>query len=307
MASPLSECAVLVFGATGQVGRELPRALTRFGPVVSLDRHAADFSRPETLRTVVRHFRPRVIVNAAAYTAVDRAESEPDVAYLVNATAPGVLAEEAETQGACLVHYSTDYVFDGRKAAPYVEADAPNPLSVYGSSKLAGEGVVASRCGRHLILRTSWVLGVHGSNFLKTILRLARGGDGLRVVADQYGAPTTAALIADVTGRILQAVQDAPAANPVWGLYHLTAAGETSWHAYARHVLGKARQLGIPMRVTPDRVEPIMTADYPTAAARPANSRLSTARLRATFGLHLPQWECGVNEVLERLHHDNAQ
>jgi dTDP-4-dehydrorhamnose reductase len=292
---------ILVLGAHGQVGHELPRALCGLGQVIALDRSGADLAVSESLRAVVRQRRPDVIVNAAAYTAVDRAESEWDLAHTVNAVAPGVLAQEAQAVGACLVHYSTDYVFDGRKETPYEESDLPNPLSAYGRSKLAGERAVAEACARHLILRTSWVVGSHGSNFLKTILRLAMEGDSLRVVADQRGAPTAATLIADVTARTLQALLGTPESDLRWGLYHVAAAGETSWHGYARYVIGRARELGMPLRASPDSVAAIMTADYPTPAKRPANSRLCTARLGRAFALQLPDWRHGVDHVLEQL------
>jgi dTDP-4-dehydrorhamnose reductase len=292
---------LLVLGAGGQVGHELTRALRGLGAVIALDRTGADLAIPESLRAVVRHHRPSVIVNAAAYTAVDRAESEPDLAQTVNAMSPGVLAEEAEALGACLVQYSTDYVFDGAKHAPYDERDAPNPLSVYGRSKLAGEAAAARKCRRLLILRTGWVMGGHGSNFLKTVLRLAADQESLRVVADQFGAPTSATLIAEVTALVLRAMSSARAGDPRWGVYHLTADGETTWHEYARHVIGRARQLGIPLRATPDSVTAITTAEYPTPARRPANSRLSSDRLRATFGVELPDWRRGVDEVLARV------
>jgi dTDP-4-dehydrorhamnose reductase len=295
-----SRC-ILVLGAHGQVGHELPRALSGLGHLIVLDRSGADLAAPETLRAVVRQRCPDVIVNAAAYTAVDRAEGEPDLAHTVNAVAPGVLAQEAEAVGACLVHYSTDYVFDGRKEGAYDESDPPNPLSTYGGSKLAGERAVAQACARHLILRTSWVVGSHGSNFLKTILRLAAEQDSLRVVADQHGAPTAAPLIADVTARALQVLLSAPEARSLWGLYHLAAAGETSWHGFARHLIGRAHELGMRLKASPDSVAAITTADYPTAAKRPANSRLCTSRLRRAFAVQLSDWRVGVDHVLEQL------
>lgn len=290
-----------MLGVNGQVGHELPRALCRLGEVIALDRAGADLSEPESLRGVVRAHRPQAIVNAAAYTAVDRAESEPELAARVNGVAPGVLAEEARALGACLVQYSTDYVFDGRKQSPYDEADTPNPLSSYGRSKLAGERAVAAVRGRQLILRTCWVAGVHGTNFLKTILRLAAERDSLRVVADQHGAPTSAALIAEVTARVLETMLPAPAGDPRWGLYHLAAAGVTTWHGYARHVIERARALGMPLKATPDSLVAITTADYPAVAARPANSRLDTNRLRTVFPVQLPDWRHGVEQVLEQL------
>ena len=292
---------ILLFGANGQVGHELRLTLVRLGQVLGLQRAGADLSAPQSLRAIVRQHRPQVIVNAAADTAVDRAEGEPELAQTINAVAPGVLAEEAQAVGACLVHYSTDYVFDGRKSTPYDESDVPNPLSVYGRSKLSGERAVAEACARHLILRTSWVVGAHGANFVKTILRLAAERDSLRVVADQHGAPTSAALIADVTARALQTLVQASERDARWGLYHLAAGGETSWHGYARYAIGRARELGMTLKATPDAVAPIPTAEYPTPAKRPMNSRLCTARLRAAFSVELPDWRQGVDQVLEQL------
>ncbi len=291
----------MLLGASGQVGHELRRTLASLGQVIGLQRPGADLSAPQSLRAIVRELRPQVIVNAAAHTAVDQAEREPELARTINAVAPGVLAEEARALGACLVHYSTDYVFDGLKNTPYDESDVPNPLSVYGRSKLSGERAVAEACARHLILRTSWVVGAHGANFLKTILRLAAERDSLRVVADQHGAPTAAALIADVTARALETLVQASERDARWGLYHLVAGGETSWHGYARHVIGRARELGMALRAAPDAVAPILTADYPTPAKRPTNSRLCTARLRAAFAVELPDWRQGVDQVLEQL------
>lgn len=292
---------MLLLGANGQIGHELSRALARLGEVIALDRLAADLSQPELLRGIVRAHHPHVIVNAAAYTAVDLAESEPELTQLVNGVAPGVLAEEALAVGGCLVHYSTDYVFDGRKEMPYDENDRPNPLSVYGRSKLAGERAVAQVGGRFLILRTSWVVGVHGGNFLKTMLHLAAERDALRVVVDQHGAPTSARLIAYVTAGALQALLQNQDAEARWGLYHLAAAGETTWHGYAQHVIRRAHELGLPLKATPQSVAAITTADFPVIARRPANSRLDTSRLRTAFGLSLPHWRDGVNQVLGQL------
>ena len=292
---------ILLFGAGGQLGHELTRTLRALGQVTALDRVAADLGRPDSLRSVVRLHRPTVIVNAAAYTAVDRAERDPKLAHAVNAQAPGVLAEESEALGAILVHYSTDYVFDGRKERPYVEEDQGNPLSVYGRSKLDGERAVSSSSRRHLIFRTSWVMGAHGANFLKTMLRLAAERDSLRVVADQVGAPTPARLIAEVTVHALEKLKGAPADEERWGLYHMTSSGESSWHAYAQYVIEQARRIGIPLKATPESVVPIATADYPLAAPRPANSRLSTAKLRAAVDIELPDWHRGVDLVLHEL------
>lgn len=296
-----AERPILVLGANGQLGHELPRALSGLGRVIALDRAAADLSDPESLRGVLRRHEAGIIVNAAAYTAVDRAESEPDLAQTINGDAPGVLAEEAQSLGATLVHFSTDYVFDGHKASPYLERDQTNPLSAYGRSKLSGERAVARACQRHLIFRTSWVFGAHGGNFLKTILRLAAGDDGLRVVADQVGAPTSSRLIANVTRQALVMLWHAQEDDARWGLYHIASAGETSWHAYARYVVEHGLQRGMRLKVTPDAVAPITTAEYPVAARRPANSRLDTGKLRTAFALTLPHWKREVDQVLNEL------
>ncbi|MDZ4257983.1 MAG: dTDP-4-dehydrorhamnose reductase [Gemmatimonadales bacterium] len=301
MAPERPDRRLLLLGRTGQVGHELETALAPLGQVIALDRTDADLSDPESLRAVVRTHRPHAIVNAAAYTSVDRAESESDLAMSINGVAPGVLAEEARDVDACLVHYSTDYVFDGRKEGPYHEQDTPNPLSSYGDSKLAGERAVVAAGGRHLILRTCWVVGAHGINFLKTILRLAAERDTLRVVADQQGTPTTAALIAEATATTLKSMLTAPVQDRRWGLYHVAASGATTWHGYARYLIARAHEIGMPLRATPEGVTAITTADYPTPAARPGNSRLETTRLRATFPVQLPDWRQGVDQVLEQL------
>lgn len=298
---------ILLFGANGQLGYELRRTMSSYGEVIALDRAGADLSRPESLRAVARSSRPQIIINAAAYTSVDKAETEPTIGNLVNAASPGVLAEEAQALGACLIHYSTDYVFDGTKDSPYDEEDLPNPLSEYGRSKYAGEQAVARACERHLIFRTSWLLGVHGRNFLKTILRLAAERENLRVVADQYGAPTSAALVAEVTAAALLQLLNAPEGADRWGLYHVAAAGETTWHAYARHVIDRARKTGVPLKATPDSVTPISTAEFHARAARPANSRLNTLKVRSAFALGLPGWEQGVNQVLDQLISDEKR
>ena len=298
---PKAARRILILGSHGQVGHELAFELSDFGEVTALDRASADLSESDALRTIVRHHRPDVIVNAAAYSAVDKAESEPELAHAVNATAPGVLADEAQSSGACLVHYSSDYVFDGQKKDPYGEEDPTGPLSVYGRSKLAGEVAVARVCQRHVIFRTSWVFGAHGSNFLKTILRLATERESLRVVADQFGAPTSARLIAKITRRFLEQMLSTGEHNLRWGLYHLAPTGETSWHGYARHVIARGRQIGIPLVALPDLVAPIATAEYPVAARRPANSRLNTSKLRSALGMDLPDWKRDVDQVIHEL------
>ena len=282
---------IVLLGATGQVGRELGGVLPALGEVVACDRAAADLERPAEVVALLARERPDVIVNAAAYTAVDRAESEPDRAALVNATAVAAIAAEAARQDAMLVHYSTDYVFDGLAPGCRTETDEPRPLSVYGATKLAGERAIAAAGGRHWIFRTSWVYAPHGSNFLRTILRLAGERDDLAVVADQTGAPTSAALVARVTGRFLERLASAP---PVPGLYHLAPRGAVTWHGYAQTILEAARAHGLPLRAPPEAVRPLATADYPTAARRPANSLLCTAKLESALADRLANWQDDV-------------
>lgn len=294
---------ILLVGCNGQVGYELQRALAPLGSVTACDFDSpepwrADFSRPESLRALVDKLQPKVIVNAAAHTAVDKAESEPDLARVLNATAPGVLAEEARARGALLVHYSTDYVFDGSGQAARSEDAPTSPLSVYGQTKLEGEqAIVASGCA-HLILRTSWVYAARGGNFARTMLRLAAERDELKVIDDQIGAPTGAELLADVTAQLLPRLVQDPA---LAGVYHCVAAGETSWHGYARHVIEWARRRGHPLRVATERIVAVPTSDFPTPARRPANSRLCTAKFQARFGLHLPHWTQGVERMLHEV------
>jgi dTDP-4-dehydrorhamnose reductase len=273
---------ILLTGRNGQVGWEVQKALAPLGELTALGRAELDLSDAGRLREAVREANPDVIVNAAAYTAVDKAESEREAAFAVNATAPGILAEEAKRNGALLVHYSTDYVFDGAKPVPYVEEDEPNPINVYGASKLAGERAIAGSGCRYLILRTSWVYGPRGSNFLLTILRVARERPELPVVDDQIGAPTSSRAIARATAQVLR-----PGAH---GTYHLSAAGQVSWCGFARAILARA---GVATAVVP-----IRSADYPAAARRPRNSRLDCSRLRETFGVALAPWEAGLAEVM---------
>jgi len=282
---------IVLLGATGQVGRELGGVLPALGEVVACDRAAADLEQPAEVVALLARERPDVIVNAAAYTAVDRAESEPDRAALVNATAVAAIAAEAARQDAMLVHYSTDYVFDGLAPGCRTETDEPRPLSVYGATKLAGERAIAAAGGRHWIFRTSWVYAPHGSNFLRTILRLAGERDELAVVADQTGAPTSAALVARVTGQFLERLASAP---PVPGLYHLAPRGAVTWHGYAQAILEAARAHGLPLRAPPEAVRPLATADYPTAARRPANSLLCTAKLESALADTLANWQDDV-------------
>ena len=301
MTAALTGRRVLLFGAHGQLGQELAQTLAPVCELTALDRTRADFARPDSLRRVVRRHAPEVIINAAAYTAVDAAENEPDVANIVNAEAPGVLAEEADQQGACVVHYSSDYVFDGRNTTSYSEEDTPNPLSAYGRSKLEGELAVADACRRHLIFRTSWLFGPHGRNFLKTILRLATDRETLRVVADQYGAPTSVETVAEVTGEALCLQLNASPDNSNWGLYHLAANGETTWHGYARHIVAQARSIGMPLKATAENIIPITSSEYAAPAPRPANSRLATDKLRSRFRVRLPDWQTDVERVLRQV------
>ncbi|RYZ13311.1 MAG: dTDP-4-dehydrorhamnose reductase [Comamonadaceae bacterium] len=291
---------LLLLGKGGQVGWELQRSLAPLGELVALDfdstEHAADFAHPERLAATVLAVRPDVIVNAAAHTAVDKAESEPDFARRLNATSPGVVAEAAQQVGALMVHYSTDYVFDGSGSTPWRETDATGPLSVYGRTKLEGESLVAARCERHLIFRTSWVYAARGGNFAKTMLRLAGERERLSVIDDQFGAPTGAELLADVTAHAIGQTLQEPAKC---GLYHLVAGGETSWHGYARFVLAQAERAGVALQAGPDAVDAVPTSSFPTPAKRPHNSRLDTGRLQAAFGLVLPPWERGVARMLQ--------
>ena len=290
---------ILLLGKGGQVGWELQRSLSVLGQVTALDFDSqelcGDFANPEGVRDTVRQLRPQVIVNAAAHTAVDKAESEPEFARLLNATTPGLVAEEAARLGAWLVHYSTDYVFDGSGTRPWVETDTPAPLSVYGATKLEGEQRIQQSGCQHLILRTSWVYAARGGNFAKTMLRLAKERERLTVINDQFGAPTGAELLADVTAHAIRATLQDPEKS---GLYHLVAGGETTWHGYARFVLEQAVAAGVALKATPDAVDAVPTSAFPTPATRPHNSRLNTQKLQATFGLTLPDWQAGVARML---------
>ncbi len=290
-----------ITGANGQLGFELQRALAPLGEVTACGRDVCDLSSPDSIRAAVCAAKPDVIFSAGAYTAVDKAEAEPDLARAVNASAPGILGEEAAKLGALVIHYSTDYVFDGAKPSAYREEDATNPLGVYGQTKLEGEKALSSSGCDHLIFRTSWVFGAHGKNFLKTILRLATSRDELRIVADQLGAPTGASLLADASAHIAARYLRDGGENVPFGLYHLAAGGETSWHGLAQHIVAKAAAANSPLKATMDRILPIPAAEYPTPAARPANSRLDNSKFCAAFGLHLPDWTHGVDQVLDVL------
>ncbi len=291
---------ILLLGKNGQVGWELQRSLALLGEVVALDFDSpgplsADFTQPESLAATVRAVAPDVIVNSAAHTAVDKAESEPELARAINALAPGVLAREAAGSGAWLVHYSTDYVFDGSGSAPWVEDSPTGPLSVYGRTKLEGEQLIRESGCRHLIFRTSWVYGARGGNFAKTMLRLAKERDKLAVIDDQIGAPTGADMLADLTALALRRVRRKP---ELGGTYHAVASGETSWHGYATHVIERARAAGQPIKVAAGAIEPVATSAFPSPATRPHNSRMNTDKLRAAFHVTLAPWQAGVDRML---------
>jgi dTDP-4-dehydrorhamnose reductase len=292
---------LLVVGHLGQVGVELQRTLAPLGELSLADKESVDLAQPSTIRELIDRTRPDVVVNAAAYTAVDRAESEPELAHAINGIAPGILAEETARRGALLIHYSTDYVFDGSKPSPWLESDVPNPINVYGKSKLAGEKAIAAVGGRHYVFRTSWVYAQHGSNFVRTILRLAFERDELRIVDDQIGAPTSARAIAEGTARAILSNIDLRTGaeqmmRPEYGLYHMTCAGQTSWFGFAQEFLEwtGARLPGRRLA----RCVPIPSSEYPLAARRPRNSVLSNQRLRDAFGLELPEWRAALHEVM---------
>lgn len=291
---------ILITGANGQVGFELQRSLAPLGQLFAMARQELDIANPASLTSGLESIQPDIIVNAAAYTAVDKAESEPELAERINTHAPAELALWAESHNALLVHYSTDYVFDGNKHGAYVEDDTANPQSVYGQTKWQGEQVIRQATTRHLILRTSWVYGAHGNNFLKTMLRLMQERDHLNVVADQIGAPTSAALIADVTAQILAQYNQNYDAF-VYGTYHLTAGGETSWHGYAQLIAKLAEKRELLLQLKASDIQPIPSSAYPTPAIRPSNSRLDTSKLQNQFGLVLPPWEAGVGHILVQM------
>ncbi len=296
---------ILLFGKSGQLGWELQRSLTPLGELVALDSNSqdlcGDFRQPDGIARTLRMVAPDIIVNAAAYTAVDQAESEPELALRVNGLAPGILAEAARNSGAWLIHYSTDYVFAGSGDQPWLETDATGPLNMYGKTKLAGEEAIRAAQCQHLIFRTSWVYAARGRNFIKTMLRLAQELDYLTVIEDQFGAPTGAELLADVTAHAIVTARQRP---EVSGLYHLTAKGQTNWHGYASFVIDYARKAGIDIKVDPENIQAVPTSKFSTPALRPKNSRLDTSKLQNTFGLTLPHWQQGVvrmlNEIIEK-------
>jgi dTDP-4-dehydrorhamnose reductase len=300
---------VLLTGKNGQVGYELARVLGKTNhQVIAVGSTDCDLAKPTAIRELIESTKPDVLINPAAYTAVDRAESEPDLALAINAHAPEVMAAALEKTGGQLIHFSTDYVFDGTKTNPYTELDTPNPQSVYGQTKLQGEQAVAASGVDHLILRTSWVFGAHGSNFLKTMLRLAAEREELRVVNDQFGAPTSARFLATTVMRILEklasrerAAQTAVDHNAMSGLYHCSCAGRTSWYDYARFAIDLARSQGAKLTLAPDRLIAIAASQYPTPAARPANSVLDNTRLEQTFGMQRPDWQSEVAQTVRAL------
>jgi len=286
---------ILLLGKGGQVGWELQRSLAPLGTLIAHDFDTADFTQPAQVAALVASVAPDVIVNAAAHTAVDKAESEAEVARLINATTPALVAQEAAKLGALLVHYSTDYVFDGSGTDPRDELAATAPLSVYGATKLEAEQALAASGCRHLIFRTSWVYGARGGNFAKTMLKLAAERDALKVINDQVGAPTGADLLADVTAHAIRATLAKPELS---GLYHFVAGGQTTWFDYARYVIEWAREQGVAIKVAPEAISAVPTTEYPTPAKRPLNSRLDTRKLQAAFGLSLPHWQAGVERML---------
>jgi len=292
----------LLFGKGGQVGWELQRSLAPLGELIALDvdsrQQCGDFTRLDDIAQTVRAIAPDVIVNAAAYTAVDKAESEPEQVRTINALAPGILARESRKLGSWLIHYSTDYVFDGSGSKPWVETDPTGPCSVYGSTKLEGEEAIRASGCHHLIFRTSWVYAARGGNFAKTMLRLAQERERLTVIDDQIGAPTGADLLADVTAHAIRTALQQPELS---GLYHLAAGGETSWHGYACFVLNLARQAGIELKVAAENVIPVPTSAFPLPARRPLNSRLDARKLKTTFDVHLPLWRTGVARMLTEI------
>jgi dTDP-4-dehydrorhamnose reductase len=291
---------ILIVGNAGQLGRELEKIFLGVGPIVAVDRESVDLADAEQTRELVRRAAPDIILNAAAYTAVDRAESERDLAYAINEQAPRILAEEALQRNALLVHYSTDYIFDGGNSTPWIESDAPHPLNVYGASKLAGERAVENAGGKFLTFRTSWVYGPHGNNFLLTMLRLARERDRLSIVDDQIGGPTTSIELARATHAIVTGILAGRFGAPEdWtGLYHVTCGGSVSWFGFAQAIFARAAQL---LTTKPPGLTPIATKDYPTPAARPRYSVLSNAKLRARFGIELSPWESALEETLQAL------
>ena len=290
---------ILLTGSNGQVGFELQKKLSLLGEVIATDREELDLTNPDVIKKFIDQTRPDIIINPAAYTAVDKAESEPDLAYKINVTAPEVLASMAAELDIPLIHFSTDYVFDGLKKEPYVETDATNPQSVYGKTKCEGEEKVRTH-EKHIILRTSWVFGVHGNNFLKTMLRLMQEKESLNIVGDQWGSPASATMLADVTFKIVDTIFKNKNFND-FGTYHVTSDGETNWQQYASFIANELIKLNVKIKCGPDQIHSILTFEYPTAAKRPLNSRLNCEKLKKTFVLELPHWELEVKKVLREI------
>jgi len=290
---------ILLTGKNGQVGFELNKKLSILGEVIATDRNDLDLADPDKIRVYVDQVKPDIIINPAAFTAVDKAESEPELAYQINVIAPQVLAEKAAELNIPLVHFSTDYIFDGLKKEPYAEDDQINPQSVYGKTKCEGEEKVRAH-SKHIILRTSWVFGSHGNNFLKTILRLIYHKESLNIIADQWGSPASSSMLADVTCKIIDTALNNKNFNN-YGTYHVTNAGETNWYQYADLIANEAIKLNLKIKCKPDHIHPVLTSEYPTAALRPLNSRLNTDKLKKTFMLELPHWESEVKKVLKEL------
>jgi dTDP-4-dehydrorhamnose reductase len=290
---------ILLTGKNGQVGFELHKKLNALGELIATDREELDLTNPDAIKKFIDQTRPDIIINPAAYTAVDKAESEIDLAYQINTIAPEVLADKARELDIPLVHFSTDYVFDGLKKGAYVETDSTNPQSVYGKTKCEGEEKVRTH-PKHIILRTSWVFGVHGNNFLKTMLRLFKEKDSLNIISDQWGSPTSATMLADVTFKIVDTIIKNKNFND-YGTYHVTNDGETNWQQYASLIAGELVKLNVKIKCGPDQIRPILTSGYPTAAKRPLNSRLNCEKLKKTFVLELPHWEMEVKKVLREV------
>ena len=291
---------ILVTGMKGQVGFELMKTLAPLGKVIGVDVNECDLAQSAMIDALLDRVKPDIIINPAAYTAVDKAESEPTVAHAVNAQAPKTLARQASRRNIPIIHFSTDYIFDGTKDGSYLEDDPANPKSVYGKTKWLGEEAVRSNAAKHVILRTSWVFGAHGVNFLKTMLKLSKERDKMSVVSDQFGAPTSARMLAEVTAEIVrQLLQEFSYRK--YGTYHLVAEGETSWHGYAKYVVERANAMGLETKLDPKNIKPIKTKEFPLPAPRPANSRLDTTKVRETFGITLPAWQSEVDHVLAEL------
>jgi dTDP-4-dehydrorhamnose reductase len=297
---------ILITGKNGQVGWELQRSIAALGQVIAIDADEMDLANPDAIRSTIRDLKPAIIINPAAHTAVDKAESEPELAHAINGIAPGILAEEAQRLGSILVHYSTDYVFDGSKAAPYTEEDTPNPQSVYGKTKLEGEQAVHASGCKHLIFRTSWVYGVHGGNFVKTMLRLAKERSELRIVGDQFGAPTWARDLAQATASALTNWQSKDWDSSLNGLYHLTNCGRTNWHHFAEEIIRLARQYDAALATKSIDIRAITAAEYPVPAKRPVNSVLSNDKINRAFGIRLPEWQVSLAENIRLLYEQPA-